>query len=83
MLMVSYMMRIGNNRHRSLFQNMESRVLSYSERLFYLQIVELGHIPSRHMVKEYEVLTVYSILIFDYNYLPYQTHTVLAFVLVD
>ena len=36
--------------------------------VFYLPMVELGHIPYRHMVKEYEDCALYSSLILSYSF---------------
>ena len=52
-------------------------------RVFYFLMVELGHIPYRNMVMEHEGCTLYSSLIFNKKYFPYNTYSVLDFVLIE
>ena len=52
-------------------------------RLFYFPMVEIGHMPCRHMVKEYEGLPFILVSYLTRTTFPYNTHTVLAFVLIE
>ena len=80
---VSHMMRIGNNRHRPYYLCMESRVMTLLRlRVFYLPMVELGHIPCRHIVKEYRGFLC-SLKSSQLEQLPKHTHLVLDFVLIE
>ena len=51
-------------------------------RLFYLPMVELGHIPYRPTVREYEGILCILFSYFNYNYFLYNTHSGLAFFLI-
>ena len=61
---------------------MESGVLSYFDEVVLLANGKLGHIPCRHMVKEYEGFLCILFSYFNYNYFLYNTHSGLAFFLI-